>query len=312
MEIDYNQKTKMNKGYPKIRKLGAVSPYGEMTPFVFHEKLMRLELIDVTRGLNPFDENIYACIRDVASGKIISRFGHGCYYFSGYSENDVFYVLGTKCRLPDFCGDTIIVFESKDLLHWTSRELIRKEGWNFFNTSLCKGKDGYVLTLESNTQPYAGEYPFTCFFATSKDMKSWNFMDPEKGFPKTRYCGGPYMRYVNGYYYLFCVTELPGRRYTNYLYRTKDFTDWEAGKYNPFLMPSEEDKSIAPHCADFTPEFLEEIKTGFNSNNSDVDMCEFGGRTVIDYIVGNQLGFYYMAEAVYDGTIRELLENFFD
>lgn len=318
MEKDYyNQGAKpgypeMLAGYPKIKKLGVCSPYGEMTPFVHEGRLLRLELLDKTRGLNPYDESICAIIRDVETGKILSRFGQGCYYHSGYYENGKMYVIAVKSILPRYCGDTLMLFESSDMLHWESRELLKNEGWEYYNTSLCKSERGYVLTMEAGApREYVGEKPFTCFFATSPDMQNWALMDYEKCFPKTRYCGGPYMRYYNGYYYLFLVTELPCRRFTNYLYRTRDFEDWEVGFYNPFLMPSEEDRQISPRAADLTEEMKESIKRGFNCNNSDVDMCEFNGKTVINYAIGDQRGWYYTAEAEYDGPLGELLENFF-
>jgi alpha-L-fucosidase len=311
-EINYDINSKMSAGFPKIKKLGAVSPYGEMTPFVFQGRLMRLELVDMPRGLDPYDEGICAVIRDVETGKIVSSFGHGCYYFSGFLDGDVFYVLGTKSKLPKYCGDTIVLFESRDLKTWQSRELLKNTGWEYYNTSLCKGDDGYVLTLEAGAPTeFVGSHPFTCFFATSKDLKTWEFMDYGKGYPKDRYIGGPYMRFWKGYYYLFVVTELPCLRYTNYLYRTKDFDTWEVGFYNPFLMPSQEDRLISPRAADLTKDLLDKIEHGFISNNSDVDMCEWQGKTYINYAVGDQRGFYYMAEAEYDGTVGELLENFF-
>ena len=311
-ELNYNENSKMIKGYPVIRKKGAVSPYGEMTPFVFNGKLMRLELADKTRGLDPYDKEISAIIRDVETGKILSRFGYGCYYFSGYLENDTFYAIGTVSQLPRFSGDTFKLFWSKDLVHWQERILFSKQGWRFYNTSLCKGDKGYVFLMEADRPVEAVGTPFTCFFATSQNMIDWTFMGEEKGYPKDRYIGGPYLRYVNGYYYLIGVTELPCNRYTNYIYRTKDFAVWEIGKYNPFLMPSNEDKMISPNAADITEEMKEEIKIGFNINNSDVDMCEFNGKTYINYAVGNQIGWYYMCEAEYDGSIQELLENFFE
>ena len=33
-------------------------------------------------------------------------------------------------------------------------------------------------------------------------------------------------------------------QYTNYISRSKDLETWEMGKYNPILMPSNEDKNI--------------------------------------------------------------------
>ncbi len=43
-EIHYDSATKMLGGFPKIKKLGAVSPNGESMPFVWNNRLMRLEL----------------------------------------------------------------------------------------------------------------------------------------------------------------------------------------------------------------------------------------------------------------------------
>jgi len=46
-------------------------------------------------------------------------------------------------------------------------------------------------------------------------------------------------------------------------------------------------------------------------NNSDVDLCEFRGRTIITYSWGNQQGTEFLAEAVYDGSLASFLKGFF-
>ena len=46
-------------------------------------------------------------------------------------------------------------------------------------------------------------------------------------------------------------------------------------------------------------------------NNSDVDFCEFRGRTVITYSWGNQQGTEFLAEAVYEGSLASFLQGFF-
>ena len=63
MEINYDNKSRMIKGFPLIKKLGAVSPNGESTPFEFNGRLYRLELSDPSRGT---DMNVPICaiIRD--------------------------------------------------------------------------------------------------------------------------------------------------------------------------------------------------------------------------------------------------------
>lgn len=311
-EIDFNFQSKMTKGYPKIRKNGAISPAGESSPFVWHGELYRLELIDASRGTDPSEITVARIIkRD--TGEILSRFGEGCYYHSLYQEGDTVYVLGTVSKPGMLCGEEIRLFETRDLVNWTSRSLLKNPGWQYFNTSLTKGENGYVLLMEAN-QPveHVGKNAFTFFFATSPDLVNWEFMSYDKGFSKDRYMGGPYMRYSRGYYYVFSVTALPCCRYTNYVYRTKDFDTWQVGTYNPVMMPGEDDRAISVYAADLSDELIREIRTGFISNNSDMDMCEYNGKTIITYGVGNQLGFYYLAEAEYDGPVADFLEAFFE
>lgn len=314
MEHNYNAASRMYGGFPKIHKCGAVSPCGESSPFTWirggKETLMRLELCDSSHGTDP-SNLARAIIRDCETGEILSSFGEGCYYYSLYTENKTAYVLGTLSLPGMLCGEEICIFKSTDLIHWTSRTLLNHPGWRYFNTSLTKGPDGYVLALEANQPAKEVGVPFTVFFATSHDMINWEHMSPSLGFSKLRYMGGPYLRYSNGWFYLISVTELPCRRYTNYIYRSCDFHDWEVGLYNPILMPDEDDRKISPHSYDLSEELLAEISHGFISSNSDIDMCEYQGKTIITYNVGNQLGFYYLAQAEYDGTPDDFLAAYF-
>lgn len=312
MKTWFTADTVMRKGYPRIRKLGAVSPNGESTPFVFSGRLYRLELCDPTHGLDS-SVPIFALIRDRETGEILSRFGEGCYYYSLYTENGIVYVIGTVRMPGKFCGDTFRLFESRDLINWSARELLSYPGWEYYNTSLTKGPDGYVLCMEAGAPAeFVGEHPFTCFFAKSSDLVQWTFLGNDTAFSKERYNGGPWMRWSRGWYYLISVTGIPCFRWTNYIFRTKDFRNWEVGIYNPILMPDEEDRKLSPYCFDFTPDQISQIRTGMITSDSDVDMCDWNGKTLITYNPGNQLGFYFMAEAEYDGTVDEFLSACFD
>ncbi len=307
-EFNYDATTIMKNGFPTIKKLGAVSPYGEMSPFVWKGKLMRLELIDSARSVMTAQDS-KAGIRDCETGEFISYLAEDSYYHSAYIEGDTAYVLGVDLKNRD----TIRIYESRDLVHWTNRVLLKNPGWSYCNTGLTKGENGYVLLMEGAEPPeHVGQYPYTFFFATSPDLQHWTLMDYDLGFSKERYMGGPWIRYSEGWYYVISVTELPCQRYTNYIYRTKDFKDWYVGYYNPILIPSEEDRVISPDAADITEEIAREIQTGFLSSNADIDMCDYNGKTYINYGVGNQLGFYYMAAAEYDGSVAEFLRSFFE
>ncbi len=312
MERNYSAETKMLAGFPEIRRLGAVSGNGESSPFLWRGRMMRLELVDPSRGTDP-SITATAIIRDRQSGEILSHFGEGCYYFSLYTEDDIVYVLGTKSKPPMLCGDTILLFESRDLKTWSSRELFSRPGWQYFNTSLTKGPDGYRLLLEANEPRELAGVPFTFFFASSPDLVSWTHLPPETAFSKHRYMGGPWMKYSRGWYYVISVTELPCQRYSNYLYRTRDFIEWEVGFYNPLLSPCEADRRISPLACDKKSGWIDGVRHGFLSSSSDMDLCDWPeeGKTLITYNLGNQLGFYYLAEAEYDGSLDDFLERNF-
>jgi len=301
--------TEMFSGPPKIVKMGAVSPYGECSPFVWKGKLLRLELEDDTHGLGFVDGRPMkprAIIRDVASGNVVSATAEDCYYHAVYVEGEHVYMT---CR-DNKDWSLIWMFETTDLKTWTRRELLRNPDSRFCNTTLTKGPDGYVMALEVDTCDVAPT-KYTMVFATSPDLKVWKFMDYSTAYPAHRYSGGPFLTYSRGWYYLFILQEMPNQRYCTYLNRTKDFRNWEIGRYNPFLMWSEEDRTISPTAADISPEYAKKIRTGFICNASDVEMCEFGGRTYINYLTGDQHGHYYMCEAWYDGLMEDLLANFF-
>ncbi|MGB9717318.1 MAG: hypothetical protein ACP5PQ_01915 [Thermoproteota archaeon] len=54
------------------------------------------------------------------------------------------------------------------------------------------------------------------------------------------------------------------------------------------------------------------ILNAVNINNSDVDFCEFNGKTVIYYSWGDQKGTEFLAEAVYNGKLESFLKSFFE
>jgi hypothetical protein len=75
------------------------------------------------------------------------------------------------------------------------------------------------------------------------------------------------------------------------------------------LAFSEADKVIAN--PKLTAEQRKAITKGKDINNSDLDLCEFQGKTIIFYSWGNQQGTEFLAEASYDGTLADFLRSFF-
>src|SRR5207249_5987056 len=68
-----------------------------------------------------------------------------------------------------------------------------------------------------------------------------------------------------------------------------------------------EDKAIAN--PKLTANQRKAVAQAKNINNSDVDLCEFKGRTVIYYSWGNQQGKEFLAEAAYEGTLASFLRS---
>ncbi|MBI3911869.1 MAG: hypothetical protein HY320_13180, partial [Armatimonadetes bacterium] len=78
---------------------------------------------------------------------------------------------------------------------------------------------------------------------------------------------------------------------------------------NPVLEFSDEDKAIAN--PNLTPAQRSKIAGAVNINNSDVDLCEFEGKTWIYYAWGDQHGTELLALAVYEGPLKRFLQGFF-
>ena len=78
-EIFHDRTFVMKKGFPKVAKLGAVSPYGECSPFVFNGRAYRMELVDPSKGLDTSHPK-HTIIRDRETGEIVSRPNSGRRY----------------------------------------------------------------------------------------------------------------------------------------------------------------------------------------------------------------------------------------
>ncbi len=94
-----------------------------------------------------------------------------------------------------------------------------------------------------------------------------------------------------------------------HLFRSRDLIRWESSPLNPVLKASPEDKLIAN--PKLTADQRAKITRAVDLNNSDVDLCEFRGKTIITYSWGNQQGTEFLAEAVYDGSLASFLRGFF-
>lgn len=127
------------------------------------------------------------------------------------------------------------------------------------------------------------------------------------------FAGSPalYTLDADPYYYVCYLEEYPGPCYANCIARSRDLIHWEYSVVNPVLMFDEtEDKKIGSPF--LTPEDRQRIRDVLDINNSDMELCEYLGRTVIYYSWGDQKGTEFLAEAAYEGSVRAFLTGFFE
>lgn len=290
---------------PIIRKLGTIDcDMVETTPVVFKSRLYRFEYVRENHKPNKAGEAHFRFV-DLESGEDTPPFALGQHLGSAYVEGERAFVFGVN----EWGGSTMSVFTSDDLVKWESRVALHLPGWGMYNSSVCRGGDRYVMAIELGEPPEEVGVRFTMRFAESSDLIRWRLTPSECVFSKDRYTACPALRFFGGYYYMIYLEAKTGPTYDPHIVRTRDFVNWESSPFNPIMRFSEEDKKIAN--PNLTEEQRHRIASAVNRNNSDVDLCEFKGRTFIFYSWGNQVGNEFLAEAVYDGTLESFLSGFF-
>jgi alpha-L-fucosidase len=146
-------------------------------------------------------------------------------------------------------------------------------------------------------------------FAESKNLLDWTLLPAECVYIKERYSACPALRFLDGWFYMFYLEARPGPNYETHIVRSRDLIRWESSSLNPVLKASPEDKQIAN--PNLTADQRAKIAKAVDLNNSDVDLCEFRGKTIIIYSWGNQVGTEFLAEAVHDGPLATFLKGFF-
>lgn len=301
---------------PKLEKLGTYRiNVVEATPVVWKGRLLVAEWIRAWKGpkgeeliIDGQKQNYTRFLDPETNEQVGNIVALGCTFISAYIEDDHAYIVGTVAD-----SKTIKVFESTDLENWDCiSEFVMPDFVGLtFNTSLCKGPDGYVMIIEVNGDKEIVGKPFTLMFATSKDLRTWEFLPIERySLFKTRYTACPAIRYVDGYYYIVYLECWPIFRLEPTIVRTKDLENYELGFFNPFMRIDDDDKKIM-YPDRFTAEEIDYIQNAVDINVSDFDFCEYNGKTRIIYSWGNQLGKEFLAQAEYDGPLDQMLKSFF-
>ncbi len=311
---DYVSEIRNRKFYKRetLNKIGTLKiGIVETTPVVWKGRLLRFEWMRKSNeygyptNLKGYD---YYQFVDMETEEATPEFGADHIFGCPYIENGIAYVYGVKA-LSD--GNRIDMFWSDDLISWQTKTVFDLPGLAFYNTSVCKGQDGYIMAVEiRKPEEFTGK-PFTIIFAQSQDLFNWEFLSPmEHSYTRDRYSACPTIRYFGGQYYIIYLEAMPLHRYMPYIVRSKDLEHFELGIQNPVMTPDNIDKYVIDPKR-FIKEELDYIESAVNCNNSDIDLCEYKGKTVILYSWGNQVGKEFLALAQYNGTLQEFLESFF-
>lgn len=294
-----------NVGKPSIVKLGTIDcDMVETTPIVFQNRLYRFEYVRSNYKPNKTGIPFFRFI-DVDSGESTPAFAHGFHLGSAYVDDDRVFVYGVDA----WGGSKIKVFWSRDLKEWRSEDALILPGCGIYNNSLCRSRDHYIMAIELGEPAGLVGVRFTIFFAESDDLLKWSMRPFNEAFSKDRYTACPAIRWLDGYYYMVYLEQTLGLTYEPYTIRSRNLVDWQSSPFNPVMRPSAEDKKIASER--LTAEQRNRIANAVNINNSDLDFCEFNGKTIIYYSWGDQRGTEFLAEAVYEGGLEDFFRSFF-
>ena len=255
----------------------------ELGPFLWQGRLRHLESIRPAGSGR--SEDPYLLIRHRESGSELARLASGYSLASACVHEDSLYVYAA--RLGGGSWNDVTLFESRDFARWEERIVIHQEDEHLFNSSVCRGPEGFVMAYESDDPRYP---PFTVKFATSADLRSWTRLEGAV-FGTNRYTACPCIRYTEGFYYMMYLEHRsPGHVFETYIARSKDLRRWGLSSANPMLRASGLDEGI---------------------NASDPEIIEIDGTTWVYYAVGDQLTWMNIKRAAYPGTMAAFLKEWF-
>jgi hypothetical protein len=290
---------------PIITKLGTIDlDLVETTPVVFGGRLLRFEYVRAGYYANKTGDSYFRFV-DVATGQPTPAFAKGWHLGCAFAEGRTMYVFG----VDKWGGSRVQLFRSTDLKQWESHPLFDIPKWELYNTSVCKADGRFVMAFEVGGPREVVGVPFTIFFAQSPDLEHWKLFPLDHVYSKEKYTACPALRFVDGQFYMIYLEARPGPTYESHIVRSNDLIHWQSSPLNPVLAFSKDDKRIAN--PKLTPEQRNKIAKAIDINNSDIDLCEYRGKTVLYYSWGNQQGREFLAEAVYDGSLSKFLKSFF-
>ena len=236
-------------------------------------------------------EDLKLRVLDLESGQTLAEFGTGaslsCACVEKRGDEEILHVFAARQPEGEPWFRDIVRFETRDLQTWTERPAIQADDENLLNSSVCRDGDGWLMAYESN-KPVG-----FCFkFARSKDLDAWEKVpDAYYAGPDGKtYSACPVIRRSGDCYYVVYLRADGKGGHESAAIRSKDLRTWEESPRNPILAASD----------------------GEGTNNSDVDLFEFDGKTQLFYATGDQSTWSDVRRAVFDGPESAFWEKAFE
>lgn len=299
--------------HPLGRRVTVSREMGETTPFVFGDRLYRVEnwqkFLDLP-GSVPGERFMEDQVRiwDVESGKVVSVPLAAHSFGSAYVHNGRVYVFAARHEAdrPWRHVRFISMTSSDDLVNWTPpATVIEAEGQEaLFNTAVCHDGRRFVLLYETNDQRWPA---FTFKYCESNDLVHWRRI-PDAVYGREKYVGGPALYFEGGWFYTLYLQDLDGYSggtWETRVARSRDLLHWEdAPVERPFLAPDKNRVFTYHHFGRHAQ--VREI------NASDAEFCHWRSKTLVYFNGGDQQTCGDLQQVEFDGTPQELLERFYE
>jgi alpha-L-fucosidase len=283
----------------------------EVTPFVFRKRLYRLE--NFVRSLDfpgakpqyRFHEDGFR-IRDIAADRIIGIPLLNHYFAIAFTADDRVYVYAGDYEesRPWWHIRRTVMIASDDLVTWTKPQVVLEaEGdERLFNYAVCRARGRFFMLYETDDRRWPP--PFTLRFCESDDLVHWRKMGTECIYGTGKYTGGPALYYDSELDWFYCLylDAMAGQGYETRIARSHDFVCWEEAPPGRPVVTFDPRREIDPARWPGVKE----------CSASDVELCEFQGKTHVYWINGNQQGPVRAYQTVFDGSAVSLLRKFFE
>ena len=293
-----------------IKKGKLNSPLGEITPFVFNNRLYRLENwakmwdhpIDLANyskmNRHHFEDEV--SIRDMETGETISKVMSGYGFAAAFVwQGKVYVYAGKHTSNRAWHIKEVYLTTSEDLVNWSKPKVVltAEEQEYFYNYGVCHDGKRFVLLAETN-DPAWPSYTFKYF--ESDDLVHWKRVT-DAVYGRDKYVGGPALYYAEPYYYTLYLERISNGWETR-ITRSKDLVTWQDAPAGRAVVTFDPKNKVHPlRGADV------------NENNaSDAEACEWHGKTIVEFSCGDQHVAGDLQWAEFDGSMREFLEHYFE